>query len=307
MNQSSVSLLCVYATMCFCTAGGSRGHATDAVCGELSCESVYAVNVEVTGGSQIWNWELPGRYVIDSSCYYVDMMHFISAILLLVASSDAFAPSSRLSPRSTLLYASQDWIPLVTDSSDISPVKKLILEEGEGELPADGSSVEIEYTGTLVGEKDWSARDIADCWLSELQGLDHLKADFLQNNIDFALLSDKDVFTEEFCTTTLGISNKIQAKKLIMARNRLSKTQDEHPAGTVFDSSAERGRNFTFNLGKGAIKGIDLAVRSMKVGEKAIVMCRADYGYGPEGLRNSKGDVMVPPFSTLNFELKRVC
>ena len=64
------------------------------------------------------------------------------------------------------------------------PVKKLVLEEGDGELPTDGSSVEIEYTGTLVGEKEWSAQDVADCWLSELQGLDHLKADFLQNNVD---------------------------------------------------------------------------------------------------------------------------
>ena len=186
-------------------------------------------------------------------------------------------------------------------------MKKLVLEEGNGELPTDGSSVEIEYTGTLVGEKDWSAQDVADCWLSQLQGLDHLKAEFIQNNIDFALLSDTNVFTEEFCTTTLGISNKIQAKKLLMARNRLTKSQDEHPAGTVFDSSAERGKNFTFNLGKGAIKAIDLAVRSMLVGERASVVCRSDYGYGSEGLRSSKGDVMVPPFSTLNFELKRVC
>ena len=234
------------------------------------------------------------------------MMQFISTILLLVASSDAFAPSIRLSKSSTL-FASEDWIPLVTDSSDIAPVKKLILEEGEGELPTDGSSVEIEYTGTLVGEKHWTAQDVADCWLSELQGLDHLKEEFLQNNIDFALLSDTDVFTEDFCITTLGISNKIQAKKLIMARNRLTKSQDEHPAGTVFDSSASRGKNFAFNLGKGAIKGIDLAVRSMKVGERASVVCRSDYGYGPEGLRSSKGDVMVPPFSTLSFELKRVC
>ena len=237
------------------------------------------------------------------------MMHFISTILLFVASSDAFAPSTRLSStkRGTLLLASEDWIPLVTDSSDISPVRKLVIEEGEGELPTDGSSVEIEYAGTLVGEKDWSAQDVADCWLSQLQGLDHLKTEFLQNKIDFALLTDTNVFTEEFCTTTLGISNKIQAKKLIMARNRLTKSQDEHPAGTVFDSSAERGKNFTFNLGKGAIKAIDLAVRSMRIGERASVVCRSDYGYGSEGLRSSKGDVMVPPFSTLNFELKRVC
>jgi len=238
------------------------------------------------------------------------MILSISTTLLLAASlCDAFVTSSnRCTTKSrTLLFASEEWIPLAADSSQVSPVKKLILEEGDGELPTDGSSVEIEYTGTLVGEKDWSAQDVADCWLSELQGLGHLKPEFLQNNVDFALLSDANVFTEEFCTTTLGISNKIQAKKLIMARNRLTKSQDEHPAGTVFDSSLERGKNFTFNLGKGAIKAIDLAVRTMKVGEKASVVCRSDYGYGSEGLRSSKGDVIVPPFGTLKFELKRVC
>ena len=222
---------------------------------------------------------------------------------------DAFAPSSnnRCTTKSRLFASEEEWIPLVSTDSFSPPVKKLVLEEGDGELPTDGSSVEIEYTGTLVGEKEWSAQDVADCWLSELQGLDHLKADFLQNNVDFALLSDENVFTEEFCTTTLGISNKIQAKKLIMARNRLTKSQDEHPAGTVFDSSVERGKNFAFNIGKGAIKAIDLAVRTMNVGEKATLVCRSDYGYGSEGLRSSKGDVIVPPFATLQFDLKRIC
>ena len=236
----------------------------------------------------------------------------ISTIFLLLAASpcDAFVPSSnkRCAAKSrTLLFAEEEWIPLVSTDEVSPPVKKLVLEEGDGELPNDGSSVEIEYTGTLVGEKEWSAQDVADCWLSELQGLDHLKADFLQNNVDFALLSDENVFTEEFCTTTLGISNKIQAKKLIMARNRLTKSQEEHPAGTVVDSSVERGKNFAFNLGKGAIKAIDLAVRTMKVGEKATVVCRSDYAYGSEGLRSSKGDVIVPPFATLQFDLKRIC
>jgi hypothetical protein len=237
----------------------------------------------------------------------VTMMQFICAILL-IASCDAFAPPSRLVTKSTALFASsEDWIPLVESSSEISPVRKLILAEGSGELPSDGSNIEIEYTGTLVGEQDWSAKDICECWLSQLQGLDHLSPEFLQKNIDFSMLSDENVFTEEYCTTELGIRNKIQAKKLIMARNRLIKSQIEYPAGTVFDSSAERGKNFSFKLGKGAIKAIDLAVRSMREGEKATVVCRSDYGYGSEGLRSSKGTTIVPPFAKLKFELKRVC
>ena len=234
------------------------------------------------------------------------MTHLISSLLILTASCNAFVPATQIATRKTsLLAASEDWIPLV-DSSDFSPVRKLVLEEGEGELPSEGSTVEIEYTGTLVGEKDWTAQDVADCWLSQLQGLDHLKDEFLQNKIDFTALSNEEMFTEEFCTTTLGISNKIQAKKLIMARNRLTKSQESYPAGTIFDSSQDRGKNYSFELGKKAIKAIDLTVRSMLEGEKARVICRSDYGYGSEGLRSSKGDVIVPPFATLSFELKRI-
>lgn len=54
------------------------------------------------------------------------------------------------------------------------------------------------------------------------------------------------------------------------------------------------------------IKAMELAVRSMKVGERALLVCRSDYGYGAEGLRTGKGDVMVPPFATLCFELNLV-
>ncbi|EED91092.1 hypothetical protein THAPSDRAFT_35200, partial [Thalassiosira pseudonana CCMP1335] len=78
-------------------------------------------------------------------------------------------------------------------------------------------------------------------------------------------------------------------------------------AGTVFDSSEERGKNFSFVLGAAkVIKAMDLLVSTMKVGERAQLICRSDYGYGSEGLRSSKGDVMVPPFATLCFDIKLV-
>jgi FKBP-type peptidyl-prolyl cis-trans isomerase len=57
-------------------------------------------------------------------------------------------------------------------------------------------------------------------------------------------------------------------------------------------------------LGKGkAIKAMELAVASMVGGERAKITARSDYCYGKDGLRRSNGDVMVPPFATLEFDI----
>ena len=54
--------------------------------------------------------------------------------------------------------------------------------------------------------------------------------------------------------------------------------------GAQFDSSHDRGRPHTFQVGLGqVIKGWDVAVSSMKVGERAVVRIRADYAYGSGG------------------------
>lgn len=247
---------------------------------------------------------------------------------IIVAASSRFAPSPRLTrsssrPRATTTLvrggaASIDdlsddakWIPLVEaddGNSQPAPVRKCILEEGDGgDLPQKGATAELEYAGTLLGESDWSADDVVACWLSNLQGLDHLIPAFIENAIDGGKLLDDAFFTEEYCTGEMGVSNKIQAKKLVMASKRLTKQQGEYPRGTQFDSSISRGKNYSFVTGRGkAIKAMELAVGSMRVGERAMLVCRADYGYGPEGLRTSKGNVMVPPFATLCFELKLV-
>ena len=59
------------------------------------------------------------------------------------------------------------------------------------------------------------------------------------------------------------------------------KQHEEYAPGTEFDSSAKRGKNYPFVLGRGkVIKAVELVASSMKVGERAMVACRADYGYG---------------------------
>jgi hypothetical protein len=182
-------------------------------------------------------------------------------------------------------------------------VKKRVIQEGEGEVAHEGSEVEVDYVGTLQGESDWTVQDVVDCWLKNQQGLDHLCDAFVEASVDGRKLMDTELFTEDFVTNELGVSNKIQCKKLVMAAKRIGKQQHVFAAGKEFDSSKERGP-FKFILGQGkVIKAYELAVATMKQGEKAEIICRADYAYGAEGFRKMNGDVVVPPFATLCFEI----
>lgn len=199
---------------------------------------------------------------------------------------------------SSALWAEQsEWV------SVADGVRKRVLEEGEGDVAQECSEVEVDYVGTLHGEQDWTVQDVVECWLKSQQGLDHLKDAFEEAGIDGNKLMNTDFFTEDFVISELGVSNKIQCKKLVMAAKRIGKQQEEFAVGTEFDSSKERGP-FKFTLGQGkVIKAYELAVATMKQGEKAEIICRADYAYGAEGLRRPNGDVVVPPYATLCFEI----
>jgi hypothetical protein len=71
--------------------------------------------------------------------------------------------------------------------------------------------------------------------------------------------------------------------------------------GTKFDSSRDRGKEFTFKIGKGqVIKGWDQGFATMKRGECAILRCSPDYAYGPNGQGK------IPANSTLTFDVELI-
>jgi nucleosome assembly protein 1-like 1 len=69
-----------------------------------------------------------------------------------------------------------------------------------------------------------------------------------------------------------------------------------------FDSSIERGKTFEFVLGEGeVIKGWDVAVATMKKGEKATLTLKPEYGYGKRGAGDD-----IPPNATLVFDVELI-
>jgi FKBP-type peptidyl-prolyl cis-trans isomerase len=69
--------------------------------------------------------------------------------------------------------------------------------------------------------------------------------------------------------------------------------------GTQFDSSYDRKKPFEFTVGAGmVIKGWDLGVLGMKIGEKRILNIPSELGYGKRGIGP------IPPDSDLIFEIE---
>lgn len=70
--------------------------------------------------------------------------------------------------------------------------------------------------------------------------------------------------------------------------------------GQKFDSSLDRNEPFTFKLGAGeVIKGWDIGVASMCLGEIAELKISPEYGYGSTGAGND-----IPPNATLIFQVQ---
>ena len=243
---------------------------------------------------------------------------------VIISSSHVVVKNNRMSMSGNNNDNDFIWTNLVPDD-DNEPVRKRILTKAEATaeaavLPTSGSTVRIKYDGSLVlastddgsgGMPAWTTNDVLECWLKEQQGLYDVLADpFREHSVDGSTLLDEDIFTEAYVSNTLGVANKIQCKKTIMAAKRLRKTLTEFTHGDVFDSSSkpddqdQEEQWYEFVVGKKkTIRAMELLVSSMAVGETSRLVCRSDYGYGSDGYRTSKGDVVVPPFATLQFDV----
>ena len=70
--------------------------------------------------------------------------------------------------------------------------------------------------------------------------------------------------------------------------------------GTKFDSSLDRGTPCVFKLGaEQVIKGCDLGVLGMKIGEQRKLVIPPDLAYGKNGIPGA-----IPPNATLIFEVE---
>jgi FKBP-type peptidyl-prolyl cis-trans isomerase len=71
-------------------------------------------------------------------------------------------------------------------------------------------------------------------------------------------------------------------------------------SGTVFDSSYERNEPYIFIVGEGkVIKGWEIGIKSMRVGEKAQLEIMPSYGYKKKGI-----PPIIPPDAKLFFEIE---
>ena len=89
-------------------------------------------------------------------------------------------------------------------------------------------------------------------------------------------------------------------------KNDGSQSQLHGQQKKVFDDSRSRDKPLTFIIGIGSvIRGWDVGIMEMELGEVALLKVSSDDGYGKEGLVSQvDGSVQIPPDTDLEFEVE---
>ena len=78
--------------------------------------------------------------------------------------------------------------------------------------------------------------------------------------------------------------------------------------GSEFDSSRAKRQPFNFTLGKGqVIRGWDIALARMTLGQRAVIAIEAAAAYGEKGATdtaNASGTGLIPPNANLKFDVE---
>lgn len=111
-------------------------------------------------------------------------------------------------------------------------------------------------------------------------------------------------------TPTISVGAKLEAEILVQGNGVGAKKGDKLSVlytgtftdGRVFDSTSLRNNDpFIFTLGAGkVIRGWDLGLVGMKVGEKRRLLVPSNYAYGPNGIPGS----VIGPNTDLIFEVE---
>lgn len=136
-----------------------------------------------------------------------------------------------------------------------------------------------------------------DSQLGSVEGSTENKVEETQNNME------NTTQTDGVKITILQEGNGEVAKSGdTVAMNYTGKLTD----GTVFDSNVDpkfgHVQPFVFTIDAGmVIKGWDVGVAGMKVGEKRNLLITPEFGYGATGAGN-----IIPPNATLSFDVELV-
>ncbi|AXK60525.1 FKBP-type peptidyl-prolyl cis-trans isomerase [Candidatus Chromulinivorax destructor] len=122
------------------------------------------------------------------------------------------------------------------------------------------------------------------------------------------ITSGEMLHLEDFTTSKHGIVYKIvkesdqekpEVGDIVTVHYTGCLLKGSHEVGKKFDSSLDRGEPFQFTLGFGqVIKGWDLSLADMKIGEERIVLLPAHLAYGDRSVS------VIPANSTLIFDIK---